>query len=263
MSRYSYTRYAITFGEILGNKKTNGFSVKELHQLSHYINHSVGQNIAKVTSISSALPEHLRTEHTDAAILVIRNGAAFITGHSVEDIACADNLFEEQCNKVDYDTKYFDARKKKTLHRRARHTIGFSDQDVYHSEDYRQCSVKSFSSIPHLSQFRNKLPYKLCSDKAIDLEAEGNLYYNSGCGIGFHGDSDRKIVICLSLGRSTTLRYQWLLPGSSEHPFDPVDINIRHGDVYIMSEKATGYDWRMRSRVRVVHAAGSDKYIGN
>ena len=29
-----------------------------------------------------------------------------------------------------------------------------------------------------------------------------------------------------------------------------------------MSEKATGYDWRSRSKTRVVHAAGSAKYTG-
>ena len=28
-----------------------------------------------------------------------------------------------------------------------------------------------------------------------------------------------------------------------------------------MSEKATGNDWRKRSKVRIVHAAGSEKYI--
>ena len=41
----------------------------------------------------------------------------------------------------------------------------------------------------------------------------------------------------------------------------PIDLLVKHGDMYIMSEKATGNDWRRRSRVRVVHAAGSKKYI--
>ena len=31
----------------------------------------------------------------------------------------------------------------------------------------------------------------------------------------------------------------------------------------VMSEKATGFDWRCRSKVRVVHAAGAVKYIGS
>merc|ERR1712099_129604 len=88
-------------------------------------------------------------------------------------------------------------------------------------------------------------------------------YYESQSGIGFHGDSERKIVVCLSLGRSSTLRYHWRMPGSSDHTHSPVDIQLNHGDVYVMSEKATGFDWRLRSRVRLVHAAGSAKYTGN
>ena len=98
---------------------------------------------------------------------------------------------------------------------------------------------------------------------ASNLEAEGNCYYKKTSGIGFHGDSERKVVICLSLGKPTVLRYHWRLPGSSEHTLQPIDINIGHGDVYVMSEKATGYDWSMRSKVRVVHAAGSSKYTAS
>ena len=48
---------------------------------------------------------------------------------------------------------------------------------------------------------------------------------------------------------------------TSEHYGEPTDINVNHGDIYIMSEKATGHDWRLRSKVRVVHAAGHIKYI--
>ena len=29
-----------------------------------------------------------------------------------------------------------------------------------------------------------------------------------------------------------------------------------------MSEKASGHDWKQRSKYRLVHAAGSRKYIG-
>merc|ERR1712136_406820 len=86
------------------------------------------------------------------------------------------------------------------------------------------------------------------------LNAEGNLYFEDASGIGFHGGGERKIVVCVSLGSPSVLRYHWRLPNSSEHTFEPVDITVHHGDIYIMSEKAMGFDWRSRSRVRVVHA---------
>ena len=48
--------------------------------------------------------------------------------------------------------------------------------------------------------------------KAMNLEIEGNLYYDtSKCGIGFHGDSERKKVIACSLGKSRPIHWQWYL----------------------------------------------------
>lgn len=48
---------------------------------------------------------------------------------------------------------------------------------------------------------------------------------------------------------------------NSEHALEGVDIEVKHGDVYVMSEKATGFDWKHRSKIRVVHGAGSDKFL--
>ena len=270
-------RYAITFGEsailhIGGNEYGNGrrdvgFTVQELMEISDNINRNYSICSAKVISISSVLPDHLQTDKTNAAVLVIRNGAGLIQCDEDKDnnySFSADKLLAEQ-QTIEYDNKYFDTRRQKTLNKRARYNIVFSadkGDDIKHSDDYRQCSVKSFMTMPYLSKFRDNLPKAFGEEKASNLEAEGNHYYEDKSGIGFHGDSERKTVICLSLGKPSVLRYQWRLPNSSEHTFTPVDINIGHGDVYLMSEKATGYDWRMRSKVRVVHAAGAIKYIG-
>jgi len=264
-------RYAITFGETAilhiggeeygSGRRGKGFTVPELTKIAANINNGCGSVSAKVISISSVLPENLQCEETNAAVLVIRNGAHLIGGNNGFS---ADMLLAEQ-QSVEYDNKYFDTRRKKTLNKRARYNIVFSADkvgDVSHSEDYSQCSVKSFGSLPYLSKFRDGLPKVLGEENASELEAEGNYYYEEKSGIGFHGDSERKVVICLSLGKPSVLRYQWRLPNSSEHLFTPVDIQVGHGDVYVMSEKATGYDWRMRSKVRVVHAAGASKYIG-
>ena len=39
------------------------------------------------------------------------------------------------------------------------------------------------------------------------------------------------------------------------------DFELQHGDLYVMSEKATGHDWRMSSRFRLVHGAGALSYV--
>ena len=99
-------RYAITFGEVailhvgsqeygLG-RRTNGYSVLELHQIAENLNRIHSPDIAKVISVSSALPDHLKDSSTDAAVLVIRRGSHIIGG------ICADSLLAEQ-RGVDYD----------------------------------------------------------------------------------------------------------------------------------------------------------------
>jgi alkylated DNA repair dioxygenase AlkB len=96
--------------------------------------------------------------------------------------------------------------------------------------------------------------------KAKKLNAEGNYYFHDKSGIGFHGDTERNILICISLGNSSTLRYCWRKHGTSTLFGKEIYIKLDHGDIYIMSEKATGYDWKMRSKYRLVHATGNNTH---
>ena len=274
------SRYAITFGEVailhvggeeIGRgRRSEGFTVGDLEAIATRVNEisssgggggeeekAVPTQAAELVRISDRLPEALRTVDNDAATLVLRGGAALFG-------LDADALLVEQDNAVRYDTKYFDKKKAggqgKTLNKRARHNVVFGEVDQDHSEDYRRCTVRSFAALPHLGGLRAALP-RLLGAKALGLQAEGNHYFEAASGIGFHGDAERKVVVCVSLGAPSTLRYQWRLPGSSEHTLPPVDIALRHGDMYVMSEKATGFDWLSRSKVRVVHGAGASKFI--
>ena len=40
-----------------------------------------------------------------------------------------------------------------------------------------------------------------------------------------------------------------------------INIGLNDGDVYIMSEKAVGADWKLRSKYTIRHAAGAKKYL--
>ena len=40
-----------------------------------------------------------------------------------------------------------------------------------------------------------------------------------------------------------------------------VKLSLEHGDMYIMSEKASGYDYMKRSVYTLRHAAGCEKYL--
>jgi len=257
----SASRYAITFGEVavlhvggeeVGMQREHGYSVDELESLAAEL--AAGGACVELISLTAALPPALR-KGNEAATLLIRNGASVL----LQDKQAATALLCEQ-QGLTYDSKYWDGRRSRTLNKRARHNLVFADKGVDASSDYKQFTIKAFAELPRLAAFRAALQERL-GEKAHNLLAEGNHYFETSSGIGFHGDSERKIVICLSLGATSTLRYCWRLPGSSENT-GQVDIEVHHGDVYVMSEKATGFDWRCRSKTRLVHAAGSAKYIG-
>ena len=72
-------------------------------------------------------------------------------------------------------------------------------------------------------------------------------------------DSERKMVACVRLGASTPLHYQWFVQGAPVG--DRVELLLNHGDFYIMSEKATGFDWKKRIIPTLRHAAGAAKFL--
>ena len=54
------------------------------------------------------------------------------------------------------------------------------------------------------------------------------------------------------------MRFQWFKDGMPIG--NSIDLALNDGDVYIMSEKAVGADWKLRSKYTLRHAAGADKY---
>jgi alkylated DNA repair dioxygenase AlkB len=253
------SRYALTLGEqseihvgcpIYGNGLAkSGFSVKELQDIAQ----KFGNN-AIIKVLSDLLPEDKRLDN-EACVLHIKNGINKL----MDDESYANKMLAEQ-QSIEYDKFYFDNRQKKKLNKIARHNTVFGDKHINHSEDYSQSTVIGYDEVPYFKKLRAKLP-QIFRNKAKGLNAEGNYYYSEKSGIGFHGDSERKIVICCSLGTSTTLRFYWREPNSSDVFSTFADFKIEHGDIYVMSEKASGYDWKMRSKYRLVHGAGAAPYI--
>jgi alkylated DNA repair dioxygenase AlkB len=252
-------RYALTLGEqseihvgcqIHGSGLAKeGFTVRELEKVRDTMGAS-----ARLVMLSDLLPMEKRTEN-EAAVLHIKDGIRLL----MEDATYADRMLTEQ-RAVEYDKFYFDRRRRRKLQKRARHNAVFGDAHVTASEDYKQSTVIAFGEVPLFEKLRLRLP-EFMGAKAKLLQAEGNHYHHEKAGIGWHGDSERNIVISCSLGRSTVLRFHWRSPGCSEVSSAITDFKIDHGDIYIMSEKTTGHDWRMRSRYRLVHAAGAKQYV--
>ena len=132
-------------------------------------------------------------------------------------------------------------------------------------EDDCTSTVKAFGELPFLSMIREELG-KL-SPKTVGLNAEGNFYHGPKSNINYHGDQERKIIICLCLGKTTELVYQCRFPEEDAAIKQRLAATLRanHGDIYFMSEKAGGYDWAFGRNqwpeLRYVHGAAFEKSI--
>lgn len=89
---------------------------------------------------------------------------------------------------------------------------------------------------------------------------EGNYYYDvNSTYIGFHGDAERKKVIGCRLGNDFPLHYQWYYKNSPVG--SKISFTLNHGDLYVMSEKAVGNDWKRSSILTLRHAAGYEDVL--
>lgn len=55
-----------------------------------------------------------------------------------------------------------------------------------------------------------------------------------------------------------SLHYKWWLRFNDVGK--RIKLKLHHGDMYVMSDKATGYDWKKSSILTLRHAAGAKKF---
>ena len=186
-----------------------------------------------------------------AGVLIIRNSIFELIDETTDD------MLEEQ-KSFEWDKKYWERKAKKVLNKRARYNVCFGENSQEPDYENKKGTIISYSDVPILSKWRDTIG-ELFGSNATNLEVEGNLYFDvKSCGIGFHGDSERKKVIACSLGKSRPIHWQWY------YNYNPIGnrfiFQLNHGDMYIMSEKATGHDWKCKSKKTLRHAAGI-KYV--
>lgn len=244
--------YTITFGdqaenhvgmEKIGELAAQGFTLQELVTAKKWFeDHDI---VVDLYNLSGAVSDTVEVDM--AYLLVARNGLSVLCN--------PDDFFREQ-NGLDKDTKAF--MYGRVVNKKARYNLCFDD--IGHEPDYEQGKgrVISFNNTPLLKHVRDNLP-EIMGLKARKLKAEGNYYYDiKKCGIGFHGDAERRLVIGVRVGAPLLLRYRWFV---NSKPFGPyMDFMLGHGDMYVMSEKAVGTDWKTRKIPTLRHAAGCPKY---
>ena len=188
-----------------------------------------------------------------AYLLIIKDGIKALTSVDFE----IDDINQEVL-KDSWDKKAF--MKGRVVNKLARYNLNYAD--VAQEPDYEEKKgrVVAFKDAPLVNNIRKELP-KFFSEKAQDLFAEGNFYYDlKACGIGFHGDSERRLVIAVRLGDSSLpIHYQWFQ--QSKPIGDRIIINLNPGDVYAMSEIAVGTNWKKKIIPTLRHATGCKKFL--
>jgi len=255
---YSKT-FSLTFGDVAENHKgmqkigklsDDGYNIKDIIDIKSTFE-SKGCK-CNLINLHWLLEDESIQKLNPAYVLIIKNAVNAL----LDDENGKNLLFEEQ-DSLEKDKKAF--MYGRVVNKHARHNLCFSEEHQEPNYEEGRGRVYAFSELPLLNKIRERLG-EFIGEKGENLQAEGNYYYDvTKCGIGFHGDSERKKVVAIRLGATMPLCYTWY--HNNENISEVLRINsIEHGDMYIMSEKATGYDWKSKSKYTLRHSAGCDKY---
>lgn len=190
------------------------------------------------------------SEVEDAYVLVAENALdKLVDGGS--------DAFMEEQRILEKDSKAF--MYGRVVNKKARHNLCFGEEDQEPDYQAGKGRIVAFRRVRLLSELKEKW-YGLLGEKAEGLVAEGNYYYDvNKCFIGYHGDGERRKVIGVRVGESFPFYYQWFR--KSAPVGGRVEIRLGHGDVYVMTSKAVGTDWKLRSRLTLRHCAGFAKVL--
>ena len=250
--------YTLTFGdagennvgmEILGSvgEVGSGFNENDLKKYK-----AVFEKIGckcELVKLNDFMGESYSDEVDDAFVLVIRNGVVAFDASS--------ECMKKEMRSFEWDKKYKDRRRNKVLNKLARWNVMFGEEDRGSDYEGGKGTIKKY--FGEIKKVKNGL-IKMLKAKGEGMVCEGNMYYDSKkCGIGWHGDSERKKVVGLRIGGSMVLKFRWF------HKHKGVgksfEVMLNDGDMYIMSEKSVGYDWKKSSIFTLRHSAGCNKYV--
>lgn len=248
------TTITITFGDQaenhagmqkIGTEAAEGYTVDELYQIYDKLveNDDIDIELCR-------LDERDNEEQEPAAVLIIHNGVDNLMGIDSDELLA-------ELEQLQYDKHaYMYGR---VVNKKARWNLCFDETGQDPDYENKKGTIVSYDDVELLKDFKDKMG-DFFGEKARNLAAEANYYYDiNNCGIGYHGDGERKIVIAFRLGATIPLRFQWYLRHKPVGKYKT--FNLQHGDIYIMSEKAVGTDWKKTSIYTLRHAAGCEKYI--
>lgn len=247
----------------IGEAMMGGFTVAELQSLNHYFSdHECKTEFVNLKKelLSKWIQENTNESNDldnsieEGCLLVVRNG--------LSKLGCIPEELRKEMLSLKWDTKALFRGVVKNKIARSNLCFDHMAQDACFEQG--KGTIIAYNTIPYLQKVRTCLIQtvaKACNKNIDHIVCEGNKYDDPlRNGIGFHGDSERNLVIGIRLGNpSMPLVYQHY------YHYKPIGklfrIDLQDGDIYFMSTKAVGKDWKKSSRVTLRHAAGARKYI--
>lgn len=239
----------LTFGDCAENHKgmqkigntddSKGFSNGELKKYKKFFEDKGYKT--KLIKLNKLIDEE---DADKATLLIVKNG--------IECFVDKKELYDE-INNTKKDTKaYMYGR---VVNKKARYNNCFSDFSQEANYEEKKGTIINFKDVENLQKLRNNL----CDlTERKELQCEGNYYYDvNKTFIGFHGDSERKIVIGCRLGKSFNIYFQWYYKGEKQGKL--LKKKLRNGDIYFMSKKAVGTDWKTKNEFTLRHAAAKNE----
>ena len=293
---YPNEAWTVTWGDVamnevemqrIGEMAEQGVSVDRLQEIKDELA-AKGMECVLI-DLRRLLPESERDAAPEAAVLVVKAGVCALSGDPQGEAKLLAEL-----RSMPIDKKAYAAKHKKhngVFNKKNRYNNLLGDEDLTADYARKQGSVVNCSKYPVTSKLRAAFATLL---RVAKLYGETNDYYDASmCGIGWRepnciltrdsvhqsaftlapcssrlcspfvadGDRERKIVAGVRLGPGATgmpLKFLWF---RNQKPFGAEGrILLDAGDVYFMSEKAVGFDWRTKKHLTLRHAAGADKY---
>lgn len=233
--------------EKIGEQFEHGISTKDLKKAMKKLKKKYPRAKIEYVDLTKFAPKDV--DVADAGVLIIRDGVRLFGRDP-------DKMMRENVEGYEWDKKAL--MRGQVKNKTARWNVCYADYDQDPQIESGKGRVVDFKHLPETSAMREVWPTFL-PDITKKLNAEGNYYYNPNeCGIGWHGDGERVIVIAIRLGVSIPLMYNWYQ--RSKQIGERCELELNHGDIYVMSEKATGNDWLKKVIPTLRHTAGAPRF---
>lgn len=222
---------------MIGEIASRGMTFDELRIIQKYFEDK--GIVTELVCLNDYAPEDATTE--PAYLLIAKNG--------VSAICNPDDLYAEQ-RQLKKDTKaYMYGR---VVNKKARYNLCFADFSQDADFENKKGTVYDFKDVPLTNKVRVEIGRMVPALQKV--YCEGNYYYNIATTfIGYHGDVERRNVIAVRLGADFPIHYRWYY--KSKFVGRQFSYTLSHGDMYFMSDKAVGFDWRKSSKYTLRHAA--------